>query len=91
VPNSILFDVIKIDSFTVKRQIKKLIYKLDFLKDMEMYFFFSVIYFEAVENDFYDRSNPSSAFVIIDKKQTYLIDRILRKEKRRERDNSTRK
>jgi hypothetical protein len=75
----------------MKRQIKKFIYELDLPKNIKIHFFFSIIHLEAAENDFYDRFNPPSIFIIINKKQTYLIDRILRKKKRRERDNLTRK
>jgi hypothetical protein len=73
----------------MKRQIKKFIYELDFPKNIKI--FFSIIYLEAAEDNFYDRFNPFLAFIIIDKEQTYLIDRIFKKEKRRERDNSARK
>jgi hypothetical protein len=72
----------------VKRQIKKLIYKLDFLKNIKI-FFFSIIYFEAAEDNFYNQFNPPPAFIIMDKKQTHLIDHILKKEKYRKRDNFT--
>jgi hypothetical protein len=58
---------------------------------MKMHSFFSVIHFEATENNSYDRFNPPPALIIMDRKQIYLIDRILRKEKRRERDNPARK
>jgi len=90
-PNSTSLDVIKTGPFTVKRQIKKLTYELDLPKDMKMHPFFSVIHLEAAEDDPYDRSNPPPAPVIMDGEQTHLVDRILRKEKRRERGDPTRK
>jgi hypothetical protein len=52
---------------------------LDFPKDIKIYPFFSIIHFEAVENNFYNQFNPSPAFIIIDEKQTHLVDRILKK------------
>jgi hypothetical protein len=73
----------------MKRQIKKFIYKLNFPKNIKIYPFFLIIYFEAAEDNFYNRFNLPPAPVIINKKKTYLIDRIFRKEKRRKRDNFT--
>jgi hypothetical protein len=81
VPNSILLDVIKTDPFIIKRQIKKFIYELDFPKNMKIYPFFSIIHFETIEDNSYDRFNPPSTPIIIDKEQTHLIDRIFRERK----------
>jgi hypothetical protein len=89
--NSILFDIIKTGPFTIKRQIKKLTYELDFPKNIKIHFFFSIIYLETTKDNFYNRFNPPPTFIIINKKQTHLIDRIFKKEKYRERNNSTRK
>jgi len=49
-----ILNSVKIDSFKIKHQISSLIYKLDLLKNMQIYSVILVVYLKSVAENFYE-------------------------------------
>lgn len=83
-PNVLDLDVIKTGLFTVKERVSKVAFRLDLLDDYKIHLVISCIHLEPAKEDPYNRQIPPPTPIIIEGEERYLIDRILKKEQRRQ-------
>lgn len=90
-PNMSALDVIKTGPFSIKKKIGKLAFELDLPNHMKIHPVISCIHLEPATEDPFNRELPPPAPILVDGEERYLIDRILRKEQRRQRGDKTRR
>lgn len=90
-PNASDLDVIKTGPFTVKRRVSKVAFELDLPEHFKIHPVISCIHLEPALEDPYNRQPPPPAPVIVDGEERYIIDRILKKEQRRQPGDRTRR
>jgi hypothetical protein len=67
----------------MKRKIGKLIYKFDLPSEMQIYPIILIIYFELMIDDSFKRINLPPISITIEGEERFLVNRIIRKERRR--------
>ena len=72
----------KIDSFKIKKKINDLTYQLKLSKIMRIHDVIFIMYFEHFYFDFFDRAISSSLIIEHQEDKLYVIQKILRREKR---------
>lgn len=83
-PNVSDLDVIKAGPFTVKRKVGKVAFELDLPESFKIHPVISCIHLEPTREDPFDRQAPPPPPVVVEGEERYLIDRILKKEQRRQ-------
>ena len=84
-PNMSSIDVNKIGPFKVKRRIGSVAFELELPVHLKIHPVISCIHLEPALEDPLDRTAPPLPPLTIDGEERYIIDRIVRKERRRER------
>lgn len=90
-PSMSALDVIKTGPFDVKRRISKVAFKLDLPNHMKIHPIISCVHLEPATKDPFNRESPPPAPIIVEGEERYIIDRILRKEQRRQRGDKSRR
>lgn len=89
-PSMSALDVRKIGPFKVKRQISKVAFELELPSYLRMHPVISCIHLEPANGEHRDRQTPPPP-LMIDGEERFIIDRILRKEQRKQPGNKTRR
>lgn len=91
-PNATSIDIIRTGPYEIKRRVGKLAYELKLPPEVRIHPVISIIYLKPVSEDLYQRGKSTPpAPIEVDGEQRYLIDRIIRKEVRRQPGDRTRK
>lgn len=83
-PNMSDLNVIKAGPYKVKRRIGKVAFELELPDHIKIHPVVSCIHLEVCNEDLYDRRVPAPPPIIVEGEERYLIDRILKKEQRRQ-------
>jgi hypothetical protein len=82
-PNMSALDVKKIGPFPVKRRMGKVAFELDLPEHLNIHPVISCVHLEPARPEHFDRLPPPPPLVV-DGEERYVIDRILKKEQRRQ-------
>ena len=80
--DSSFLSIKKIDSFKIKKKVNDLTYQLELLEIMRIHDVIFIVHFEQVHLDFFDRAISFSSVIEHQEDKLYVIQRILRREKR---------
>ena len=80
--DSSFLSIKKIDSFKIKKKINDLTYQLKLFEIMCIHDVISIVHFEQVHLDFFDRAISSSSIIEHQEERLYVIQKILKREKR---------
>ena len=80
--NSLNFSIKKIESFRIKRKVNDLTYKLKLSKHMRIHNMISIIHLKQTHLDDHERNISILDSIKHDEKKLYIIDRIIKNEKR---------
>ena len=72
----------KIDSFKIKKKISDLIYQLKLFEIMRIHDVIFIVHLEQAHLDFFDRAISSSSIIEHQEERLYVIQKILKREKR---------
>ena len=76
--------VIKTGPFKVKRRVGKVAFELDLPETFDIHPVISCIHLEPAKEDPFNRQTPPPPPIVVEGEERYLIDRILKKEQRRQ-------
>ena len=80
--NSLNLSIKKIEFFRIKRKVNDLTYELKFSKHMRIYNVISIVYLKQTHFDDHERNILILDSIKHDEKELYVIDRIIKNEKR---------
>lgn len=87
VPKQSFFTVKKLGPFFIKKKISNLIYELKLSQSMKIHFVISVIHLEQILNDEFERElishTAGSDSIVIDEKNHYVVEKIIKTETRK--------
>ena len=72
----------KIDSFKIKKKINDLTFQLKLSKIMRIHDVIFIVHLEQIHSDFFDRVISSSSIIEHQEDKLYVVQKILRREKR---------
>ena len=80
--DSSFLSIKKIDSFKIKKKINDLTYQLKLFEIMRIHDVIFIVHLEQVHFDFFDRAISSSSIIEHQEDKLYVVQKILRREKR---------